>query len=129
MVRAVGAIDAGEVINPDGLRNQSEGGIIQALSWTLYEAVAFDQSRILSVDWSTYPILRFSAVPDSIEIHVIERPGAPFLGAGEAAQGPAAAAVGNAIAHATGRRFYDLPITRERVRAALAARPATTAAI
>jgi CO/xanthine dehydrogenase Mo-binding subunit len=120
MLRAVGAIDAGEVINPDGLRNQSEGGIIQAMSWTLYEAVSFDQSQVTSVDWATYPILRFSAVPDSVEIHVVDRPGMPFLGAGEAAQGPAAAAVGNAVAHATGGRFYDLPITRDRVRAGLA---------
>jgi CO/xanthine dehydrogenase Mo-binding subunit len=124
MIRAVAAIDSGEVINPDGLRNQSEGGILQAMSWTLYEAVTFDQTQITSVDWATYPILRFSAVPDTVEIHVVNRPGMPFLGAGEAAQGPAAAALGNAIAHATGRRFRDLPITRDRIRAALS----TTAA-
>jgi nicotinate dehydrogenase subunit B len=119
MVRAVGAIDSGEIVNPDGIINQSEGGILQAMSWTLYESVAFDETRIQSVDWATYPILRFSAVPDTVDIHVIPRPGEPFLGAGEAAQGPTAAAVANAVANATGKRFRDLPLRRERVKAAI----------
>lgn len=116
VVRAVSAIDSGEIVNPDGIRNQTEGGILQSISWTLYERVTFDRTRITSADWSSYPILRFASVPDSVEVHIVDRPGEPFLGTGEAAQGPAAAAVGNAIRNATGRRIYDLPLTRERVR-------------
>ncbi|WP_411034057.1 molybdopterin cofactor-binding domain-containing protein [Shinella sp. BYT-45] len=116
VVRAVSAIDSGEIVNPDGIRNQTEGGILQSISWTLYEQVTFDRTRITSADWSSYPILRFASVPDSVEVHIVERPGEPFLGTGEAAQGPTAAAVGNAIRNATGRRLYDLPLTRERVR-------------
>ena len=84
--RAVAAVDSGQVVNPDGLRNQIEGGIVQSMSWTLYERVTFDETRITSIDWSTYPILRFDAVPDSIDVHVIDRPGQPFLGTGEAAR-------------------------------------------
>jgi nicotinate dehydrogenase subunit B len=119
VVRAVAAIDSGQAVNPDGIRNQTQGGIIQAISWTLYEAVTFDRTRITSIDWSSYPILRFASVPDSIEIHVINQPGQPFLGTGEAAQGPTAAAVANAIRNAIGKRLYDLPLTRQRVKAAL----------
>ncbi|MDK1385764.1 xanthine dehydrogenase family protein molybdopterin-binding subunit [Sinorhizobium sp. 8-89] len=119
VVRAVSAIDSGEIVNPDGIRNQTEGGILQSISWTLYEAVAFDRMRITSTDWSSYPILRFASVPDSVEVHIVERPGEPFLGTGEAAQGPAAAAVANAIRNATGKRLYDLPFTRERLRNAV----------
>ena len=106
VVRAVAAIDSGEAVNPDGIRNQTEGGILQAISWTLYEAVTFDRTRITSIDWSSYPILRFASVPDSVEVHIIDRPGQPFLGTGEAAQGPAAA-VGNAIRNAIGKRLHD----------------------
>jgi len=120
LTRAVAAVDSGEVINPDGIRNQIEGGIVQSMSWTLYEAVTFDNTRITSIDWSTYPILRFSAVPDSVEVHVLPQPGQPFLGTGEAAQGPAAAAIANALANATGKRWRELPFTHERVRAGLA---------
>ncbi|HEY0523119.1 MAG TPA: molybdopterin cofactor-binding domain-containing protein [Stellaceae bacterium] len=107
--RAVAAVDSGEAVNPDGIRNQVQGGIVQSASWTLYEAVNFDRTRILSKDWSTYPILRFPAVPDSVEVHVIDRPGQPFLGTGEASQGPTAAALANAVADATGVRPRDLP--------------------
>jgi nicotinate dehydrogenase subunit B len=119
VIRAVAAVDSGQVVNPDGLINQIEGGIIQSMSWTLYERVTFDDTRITSIDWSTYPILRFNAVPDSLEVHILDRPGQPFLGSGEAAQGPAAAALANAIANATGRRLRDLPLTRERIKAAI----------
>ncbi len=111
LVRAVAAIDSGQVVNPDGLRNQSEGGIVQSASWTLFEKVAFDDTRIRSVDWASYPILRFDAVPESIEVHIIDRPGQPYLGSGEAATGPTAAAIGNAVAHATGSRMRDLPLS------------------
>ena len=82
--------------------------------------MTFDDTRITSIDWSTYPILRFNAVPDSLEVHLLDQPGQPFLGSGEAAQGPAAAALANAVAAATGRRLRDLPLTRDRIKAALA---------
>jgi CO/xanthine dehydrogenase Mo-binding subunit len=121
VIRIDAAVDSGQVVNPDGLINQIEGGIIQSLSWTLYERVTFDDTRITSIDWATYPILRFTAVPQSLEVHVLDRPGAPFLGSGEAAQGPAAAALANAVASATGQRFRDLPLTRERIKAAIPA--------
>jgi nicotinate dehydrogenase subunit B len=119
VLRAVAAIDSGEIVNPDGIRNQTEGGIIQATSWTLYEQVTFDETRITSIDWASYPILRFASVPDSVEVHIVPRPNEPFLGTGEAAQGPTAAAIRNAIRDATGVKLYDLPFTRDRVRAAI----------
>ena len=112
LVRAVAAVDSGQVVNPDGLRNQIEGAIIQSASWTLYERVAFDDTRIRSQDWATYPILRFDAVPESVEVHIVDRPGEPYLGSGECGQGPAAAAIGNAFANATGERLRDLPFRR-----------------
>lgn len=110
LLRAVAAVDCGQAVNPDGIRNQIEGGFIQASSWTLFEAVGFDRSGITSRDWSSYPILRFSAAPHSVEVHIVDRPGLPFLGAGEAAQGPAAAAIANAVAAAAGRRIRELPL-------------------
>jgi CO/xanthine dehydrogenase Mo-binding subunit len=119
LVRAAAAVDAGQAVNPDGMINQVEGAILQSASWTLYESVSFDDTRITSIDWSTYPILRFDAVPDRIDVHVINRPGQPFLGSGETGQGPAGAALANAIADATGKRFRDLPLTRQRIKAAI----------
>ncbi|MGE5522257.1 MAG: molybdopterin cofactor-binding domain-containing protein [Rhodospirillaceae bacterium] len=118
-LRVVAAVDSGEAVNPDGIRNQIEGGIVQSLSWTMYESVAFDRTRITSRDWSGYPIVRFTNVPDNVEVHIIDRPGMPFLGTGEAAQGPSAAALANAVADATGVRIRDLPLTSARVRAAV----------
>jgi nicotinate dehydrogenase subunit B len=120
VLRAVAAADCGEVVNPDGARNQIEGGILQGLSWTLYESVGFDRARIVSRDWSSYPILRFSGIPESLEVRLLDRPGEPFLGIGEAAQGPAAAAVANAVADATGVRIREIPFTAARVKAAMA---------
>jgi nicotinate dehydrogenase subunit B len=119
LVRAVAAVDAGQVVNPDGLINQIEGAIVQSMSWTLYESVSFDATRITSIDWQTYPILRFSAVPDGIAVHIINRPGQPFLGSGETGQGPAAASIANAIANATGKRLRNLPLTRKRIKDAI----------
>jgi nicotinate dehydrogenase subunit B len=119
LVRAVAAVDSGQVVNPDGLVNQIEGAIVQSMSWTLYEAVTFDDTRITSIDWQTYPILRFNSVPDSVEVHIINRPGQPFLGSGETGQGPAAASIANAIANATGKRLRDLPLTRKRIKDAI----------
>ncbi|MFL5297587.1 MAG: molybdopterin cofactor-binding domain-containing protein [Phenylobacterium sp.] len=117
--RVVAAVDSGEAVNPDGIRNQTEGGIVQALSWSGLEAVGFDGAHRTSFDWSVYPIARFQDVPASVAVHVIDRPGLPFLGAGEAAQGPAAAALANAVAAATGHRLRDLPLNAERVKAAI----------
>jgi nicotinate dehydrogenase subunit B len=119
LVRAVAAVDSGQVVNPDGLINQIEGAIVQSMSWTLYESVTFDDTRITSIDWQTYPILRFNSVPESIEVHIIDRPGQPFLGSGETGQGPAAASIANAIANATGRRLRNLPLTRKRIKDAI----------
>jgi CO/xanthine dehydrogenase Mo-binding subunit len=119
--RVVAAVDTGEVVNPDGVANQIEGGLLQATSWTLFERVAFDRTRVASVDWSAYPILRFSAVPRSVEVHIVAQPDQPFLGVAEAAQGPAGAALANAIRDATGRRLRDLPLTAGKIKAALGA--------
>jgi CO/xanthine dehydrogenase Mo-binding subunit len=117
--RIVSAVDCGEAVNLDSIRNQTEGGIIQSLSWTMYEAVNFDNTHITSSDWQTYPIMRFSGLPDSIDVHVVNNPGSPYLGVAEAAQGPTSAALANAIANATGKRLYDLPFSPARVKATL----------
>ena len=117
--RVTAAVDSGEAVNPDGVRNQIEGAIVQSLSWSTQEQVGFDASHRTSFDWSGYPILRFEDAPDRVEVHVIDRPGQPFLGTGEAGQGPAAAAVANAVADAVGVRIRDLPLSPERLRAAL----------
>ncbi len=105
------AIDAGEVINIDGVKNQTEGGMIQAASWTLFEEVKFDEQQITSRDWNSYLIYRFEEVP-LVEVEVIQRLNEKPLGAGEAAQGPAAAAVANAIYLASGIRERNLPILK-----------------
>ncbi len=118
--KAWGAIDAGQTVNPDGLINQSEGGIIQATSWTLKEQVAFTPQHISARDWVSYPILTFPEVP-VVDVTVINRPDERSLGAGEAAQGPTGAAIANAVAHATGKRVRDLPLSPDRIKAALGA--------
>lgn len=115
--RVVMAADLGLVVNPDGAKNQLEGGIVQAVGLTLKEQVAFDRREITSRDWSSYPILAFPEVP-SIEIVLMQRSD-PSLGAGEGALPPTSAALANAFAHATGRRLRDLPMTPERVKATL----------
>ena len=115
--RAVIAADAGQVVDREGLSAQLEGGLIQAESWTLYEAVTFERDGITSRDWESYPILRFDNVPE-IETILIERPGAPFLGAGEATAGPTAAAIANAVRDATGLSIRRLPFTPETIRRA-----------
>jgi nicotinate dehydrogenase subunit B len=115
--RVVMAADIGLVVNPDGAKNQLEGGIVQAISLTLKEQVTFDRREITSRDWSGYPILTFPEVP-SIEIVLMERSD-PSLGAGEGSLPPSSAALANAFAHATGRRLRELPMTPERVKATL----------
>jgi nicotinate dehydrogenase subunit B len=116
--RVYAAVDAGQVINPDGVVNQIEGGIIQSVSWTLKEQVLFDRDGIKSRHWGEYPILTMPEVP-AVEVALIDRPNERPLGVGEGSQGPAVGAIANAFAHATGRRLRDLPFTPERVKAVL----------
>lgn len=111
------AADCGEVVDPSGAINQLEGGALQSASWTLVEEVTFDATAVTSVDWDSYPILRFSGVP-AVEVTLLDRPGQPFLGVGEATQGPTAAAIANAVHDAVGLRLRDTPFTPERLRAA-----------
>ena len=118
--RAWCAADAGLVINPDGARNQLDGGIVQAISMTLKEQMRFDADGRASLDWEGYPILKFSEVPE-IETEIVHAPDLPTLGMGECTFGPTAAAIGNAVAHALGTRIRDMPLTRERIAAALVA--------
>jgi nicotinate dehydrogenase subunit B len=112
------AHDCGLVINPDALKMQIEGCILQTLSRTLLEEVTFDASRVTSTDQSTYPILGFGAVPD-IAVELIDRPGQPPMGGGEAAATPVPAALANAVFDAVGVRLRTVPFTPERVLAAL----------
>ena len=109
---AVIAADAGQVIDPDGLRSQLEGGLLQSASWTLKEQVKFDEKGITSQDWESYPIMTFSEVPE-IETILIDRKDSPVLGAGEATQGPTAAAISNAVFDAVGFRLRRIPFTPE----------------
>lgn len=104
-------IDSGEVINIDGLKNQTEGGLIQSASWTVMEQVQFDAQRITSRDWFSYPIMRFNQVPE-VEVVVFNKPNEKAMGAGEAAQGPAAAALANAVYKACGQRIRHLPLLK-----------------
>jgi CO/xanthine dehydrogenase Mo-binding subunit len=113
------AHDCGLIVNPDGLRNQIEGNVIQAISRTLKESVRFDATRVTGLDWVGYPILRFSEIPDAIDIELIDRPDRPSVGAGEAATSPIPGAIANAIFDAAGVRVRDVPFTPERVRAAM----------
>jgi nicotinate dehydrogenase subunit B len=108
------AADAGLVINPDGGKNQLEGGIIQAASMALKEQVTMEGEGVTSIDWKTYPILKFSEVPE-IDTVLVDAPDQPTLGMGECTMGPTAAAIGNAVAHALGVRIRDMPFTRERI--------------
>ncbi|MEX2616969.1 MAG: molybdopterin cofactor-binding domain-containing protein [Alphaproteobacteria bacterium] len=115
--RAVVAADAGQIVDPDGLTAQLEGGLLQSASWALYESVEFDRDGITSRDWDSYPILRFGNVP-VIETVLIDRPGEPFLGAGEATSGPIAGAIANAVRNASGLRLRRMPFTPDALRAA-----------
>ena len=112
------AVDVGEAINPDGVINQIEGGAIQATSWVLKERVRFDPSRITSTSWTDYPILTFSEVP-AVDVEIIQRPETEPVGAGEGAHGPVTAAIANAVHDCLGVRVRDLPITRDKIIAAM----------
>jgi nicotinate dehydrogenase subunit B len=116
--KVVIAVDVGQVINPDGVKNQIEGGIVQAISFTLKEQVTFDREKITSHDWQSYPILTFPEVP-SIDVLLLDQPFQPSVGAGEGSIGPTGAAVANAFAHATGKRCRDLPMRPDRVKSLL----------
>ncbi len=115
--RAVIAADSGEIVHADGLAAQLEGGFVQAASWTLLEAVTWDRDGITSRDWQSYPILRFDNIPE-IDTVLLDRPGEPYLGAGEAACGPTGAAIANAVFDATGIRARRLPLTPQSLRQA-----------
>lgn len=112
------AVDCGRVVSLDGVVNQIEGGALQSLSWTLLEKVRFVDGAITSIDWESYPILRFTGAPP-VSTRVLDRPEQPWVGAGEASSGPTAAALANALHDAVGVRVRDLPITPERIVAAL----------
>ena len=114
------ALDCGRIVNPDGIINQAEGGIVQATSWTLKEQVRFDRTRITTRGWDTYPILTFAEAP-RVETVLIDHPDEPSVGVGEGMAGPTVAAIGNAVANALGVRVRDLPFTPERVIAAMGA--------
>ena len=115
------AADGGLTINPDGFKNQIEGGLVQTASWTLYESVPFNQDGIRATSWADYPIMRFVDVPN-VFVDIINRENEKSLGVGEGSQGPGCAAIANAVANALGQRIYDLPLTPERVKAALASK-------
>ncbi len=111
-------VDAGLVINPDGLVNQVEGNIVQAISWTLIEEARLGENGVAGLDWQSYPVIRFRDIPE-IRVELVDASGHDPLGVGECAGGPAAAAIGNAVAHALGTRIRDMPMTRERIIEAL----------
>lgn len=115
------AVDAGEVINPDGVINQIEGGVLQAASWTLKEEVAWSRDGVCSRSWDDYPILGFGEVPRSLRVELMDRIASPALGVGECAAGPTAAAIANALADAIGVRVRHLPLSPQRLRAAVQA--------
>ena len=112
------AVDVGQVIDLDGVINQTEGGALQSMSWTLKESVSFDATRVLTRSWADYPILRFSELPH-VRVHVLDRPDQPPLGAGESAQGPVAAALANALFNALGVRVRRLPLNQDNILQAL----------
>ncbi|HVE32475.1 MAG TPA: molybdopterin cofactor-binding domain-containing protein, partial [Gemmatimonadaceae bacterium] len=110
VTRVCVAHDCGLIVNPNGLKNQIEGNVIQAISRTLKEQVSFDHARVTSLDWRAYDILRFNEIPESIEIELIDHPEAPSVGAGEATSSPIPGAIANAIFDATGKRLRDVPL-------------------
>ncbi|MBV9053658.1 MAG: xanthine dehydrogenase family protein molybdopterin-binding subunit, partial [Hyphomicrobiales bacterium] len=117
--RVACAHDCGLMVNPDGVKAQVEGNILQTLSRSLFEEIKFDRRGVTSADWASYPILTFPDVPELL-IDLVQRPHEPPLGAGEAASAPVAAALANAVHDACGVRLRTVPFTRDRVRAALA---------
>jgi CO/xanthine dehydrogenase Mo-binding subunit len=124
VTRVTVAHDCGQIINPDGVRNQIEGNIIQGISRSLKEEVTWNDHEVTSLIWETYNILTFPEIPE-IDIILIDRPGTPPWGAGEPAICPVTAAIGNAIHNATGIRLHNIPFTPTRMLTALVSRPST----
>jgi len=122
VMRLVIASDCGPISNPDGLRNQLEGGALHGLSRTLLEEVKWDDQKVASIDWSTYPLLFLDANVPKIETVLINRSDGSTMGAGETATTVTAAAIANAVFDATGARVRQIPFTRERVKTELDAR-------
>jgi CO/xanthine dehydrogenase Mo-binding subunit len=120
--RIVVSTDAGPISNPDGLRNQMEGGALQGMSRALGEEVTWDDQKVTSFDWRTYHSLTLGFAIPKIETVLINRPDEPATGAGETTITIIAAAIGNAVFDATGVRLRQIPFNPERVKAALAAR-------
>jgi CO/xanthine dehydrogenase Mo-binding subunit len=118
VTRCAAAVESGLAINPGGIINQTEGGVIESVSCTLKEAVPFDERGIRCMTWDDYPVLRFDEVPE-VDVVLIDRPHQKSMGAGEAAQGPTGAAIGNALAQVIGVRVRDLPLTKDRIAKAL----------
>ncbi|MBN3562834.1 xanthine dehydrogenase family protein molybdopterin-binding subunit [Aliamphritea spongicola] len=116
--KVTAAVDAGQAINTDGVANQVEGGIIQSLSWALMEEVTYNEDAITSLDWTGYPILKLDNTP-TVDIYVINRPDQAPLGVGEVSQGPASAALANAVFDACGARIRELPLRPEKIKAAM----------
>ena len=117
VTRVVIAHDCGQIVNPDGVRNQIEGCVIQTVSRTLKEELKWDRSRVTSLDWASYPILTFPEVP-KVEIELIDRPSQPPWGVGEPAAAVVPSAISNAIYDAVGVRLRTIPYTPDRVKAA-----------
>ena len=119
LVKVWCVVDPGQTLNPEGVRNQIEGGIQQSASWTLKEELLHREGRVMNTGWDTYPIATFRDAPDSIEVSVEGDESAPPTGVGEPGAVPTAAAIANAVYAATGARLRSVPLTRERVRKAM----------
>jgi nicotinate dehydrogenase subunit B len=120
LVRVWCVVDPGETLNPEGVRNQVEGGIQQSASWTLKEELLHRDGRVQNTGWDTYPIATFRDAPESIEVFVEADESAPPTGVGEPGAVPTAAAIANAVYAASGARVRSVPMIRERVRKAMA---------
>jgi CO/xanthine dehydrogenase Mo-binding subunit len=118
VVKAMIAVTSGRIINPEGMKHQLQGGLIQGFSRSLMEEIKYDQNRVTDSDWRSYPIMKFSEIPE-IETILIDQPETDPDGVGELASVPTAAAIGNAIFDATGARLREVPFTPERVKSAL----------
>lgn len=113
-VRHMTAVHSSQVVNPDAVHNQFEGGILQAMGWALYEEVTFDRTHVTSVEWCAYPIVRSTGVPDSVDVQVVDRSGDVYA-VPEVAQEPSAAAIAKAILYSAGARLHNLPFTAARI--------------
>ena len=121
VTRVCAGHDCGEMVNPDGVANQVQGGVLQTVSRTLKESVRWTGDRVTSVDWATYPIMTMTEAP-KVEVALIDRPGTTAWGAGEPMACAIPAAIGNAVFDATGVRLRSVPFTPEKVKAALTAK-------